>query len=295
MAEDQNKQNSSNAGPPQGTLERTNEREVRAVKKYRGQQLTALVLLLVALLLGGALWLLLSPLPEPPSAPTMVASPRLPIPSRPAPTMAEQSTSVVEAEPVKQSAAKVDSGMDAPTGQTVTAEDSLSAGSARAGKGSAEPVVEQSPELFQVQIGPVIRDAVLQRIRSEIGGHNRSIKEGSGSGLVMMTRLREGRYPKGQAKARLAELKQQAPSAFMLPAGDQIELFVGSFRSPQQAEQMRDQLAQQGLAVEAVATTLEMSGTMLHISDLTMAEASRMTRLGNREKVNVVMSPQTAE
>jgi hypothetical protein len=84
-----------------------------------------------------------------------------------------------------------------------------------------------------------------------------------GRGPVAMTRLLEGVYLREEGQERVKAIKKQVGDAFLLPSGDKLALYVGSFTDPQRAQQYADQLAEKGVAVTPVTSDVVMNGKML--------------------------------
>lgn len=117
--------------------------------------------------------------------------------------------------------------------------------------------------LYSVLVGPYLSSGQLDAAAAELKKLGFAAKQTEGRGVVTMTRLLEGVYPAQQAHRRLAELQKTVKSAFLLPAGGKLALYVGSFADPERASRFKAQLAGQGLRVEPVVSDIEMNGKML--------------------------------
>lgn len=85
--------------------------------------------------------------------------------------------------------------------------------------------------------------------------------------MVAMTRLRVGSYPKDIAQARLEEVRELAPDAFVLREEDQMVVYAGSFYNLDQARALADRLYAQGVRVEEETAHVELPVTMVQFGD----------------------------
>ncbi len=124
-------------------------------------------------------------------------------------------------------------------------------------------VIDSAVPLYTVAVGPFINDVDLQQATSlleELGLQPQKIP---GRGPVMMTRLLEGVYPEAEARTRLAELKKMVKSAFLLPFGDKLAVYTGSFHQEDRAREMQNDLALKGVDVSLVDSEVTLNGTLL--------------------------------
>lgn len=125
------------------------------------------------------------------------------------------------------------------------------------------PFVDDVTPLFTVIVGPFINADELHRAIGLLQELGMQPQEKAGRGPVAMIRLLEGVYPATAARIRLAELKEIVNSAFLLPVGDQLGVYMGSFHQEDRAQKMRDDLAGQMIDVLLVDSEVTMSGTLL--------------------------------
>jgi hypothetical protein len=224
--------------------------EVRAVESpAKAGALGKPLLLLVALLLVGGFFLLKSGSLPGPSKPT------------PAPVAVPQAgikfpilrpvEEVVEPNPVAATASRAPAqpATPAPAATETTV---------------AMPSPQQPPaERYAVLVGPFLNAARLAAAAAELDKLGFRAEPTKGRGLVSMIRLQEGVYPADQAHRRLAELNKTVGSAFLLPAGENLALYVGSFSDPARAAILREQLLAKGITVEPVVSEMEMDGKLL--------------------------------
>ena len=134
------------------------------------------------------------------------------------------------------------------------------------------PTVDNVIPLFTVNVGPFIRETELQQAISWLREIGFQAQKKLGRGQVVMIRLLEGIYPAEEAQVHLVALKQVVDSAFLMPDGDNLAVYAGSFREDSQARLLRDELAQRMIRVSLVDSEVTMNGTML-----TVLQADRKT------------------
>ncbi len=233
------------------------EREIRAVelKKSSTVQYFVIAAVFVIAICGGFyLFELSSSTPQPTNTvpQRMSSSPRIPIPKRP-PGQAPATASRAETKP----AATPSVGPVASPAPAVAAE-------------AAPPVVSVS---YALEAGPFITDSVLAKGKETFNAHAIAFSARPGDGPVAMVRLLEGIYPEGKARRRLAEIKPQVDSAFVLPQQGHLAVYVGSFFNRERAHALQDHLTKAGIAVKWVDTELVMRGTILQADGLDEATA----------------------
>ncbi|MCD6582984.1 MAG: hypothetical protein J7K90_14410 [Desulfuromusa sp.] len=209
------------------------------------------VLLLFCIFLFGAGYYYLSnmPSPQPPvNQMSHYVSPQYPIPDRPKIVL----TTVVDV-------VAADEKVSVPDSNAIAVE-----------KGDMEkktpvlaPSVAAEVPLFTVSVGPFVNDDELQRAVTRLQELGFQSQKKPGRGQVTMIRLLEGIYPAEEAKIRLATLKKVAKSVFLLPDGDKLALYAGSFHQESRARQMQDDLAHEMIKVSLIDSEVTMNGTML--------------------------------
>jgi hypothetical protein len=136
--------------------------------------------------------------------------------------------------------------------------------------------VEGAVPLFTVAVGPFVNDVDLQQaivLLEELGLQPQKV---SGRGLVTMIRLLEGVYPVDEARIRLAELKEIDESAFLLPFGDKLAVYAGSFHRESWAKEMQNDLASHMVNVALVESEITMNGTLLTVLQADQQTANEM-------------------
>ncbi len=78
-----------------------------------------------------------------------------------------------------------------------------------------------------------------------------------------MIRLLEGVYPAAEARVRLVQLKKIDKSTFLIPLGDKLAVYAGSFRQESRARELQKNLADQMVNVSLVENDVTMKGTLL--------------------------------
>ena len=84
---------------------------------------------------------------------------------------------------------------------------------------------------------------------------------------VSMIRLRLGVFPPAEARTKLAELKKLTPDAFLLPAGDRLGVFAGSYYEKRQARHYEHLLASKGIHVAEDPVKLAMPLSVLRFGE----------------------------
>ena len=145
--------------------------------------------------------------------------------------------------------------------------------------------------LYQVLVGPYLyvsdtNDAAATL--AKLGYQGRKIE---GSGPVAMVRLLVGSYPPDDARAQLASLKPQLDDAFLLPDGNQLAVYAGSFSDRKRAERYVKVLAEQGLTVTPIVNELEMSGKMFIVGEAGQEQARKIIEKLTAAGLNARMKP----
>lgn len=125
------------------------------------------------------------------------------------------------------------------------------------------PSIATKVPLFTVSVGPFVNDDELQQAINRLQELGFQSEKKPGRGQVTMIRLLEGIYSAEEAKVRLTALKKVVNSAFLLPDGDDLALFAGSFHQESRARQMQDNLAHEKINVSLIDSEVTMNGTML--------------------------------
>ena len=212
------------------------DREVKVFGEGRKNLFGLLLALLLfcTLVLGiGYYFLNRLPLPQPPeNQQNYYVSPKLPIPDRPK----TDNSAIVAA------AATPESGKKASV---------------------VSSTVNLETPLFTVTVGPFINDVDLQQAIGLLHELGLSPQRIPGRGQVTMIRLLEGVYPAAEARNHLAKLKKTVKSAFLLPIGDKLAVYAGSFHQENRAREMQKNLAHEMVKVSLVDIEVSMNGTML--------------------------------
>lgn len=198
-----------------------------------------IMLLLLCALFFAAGYYYVSNLTAPPLPVTQMGlyvSPMIPVPVRPQ---------------IDLPVAIADNGVEAPLADSET-DSSVSA-----------LFVDSAVPLFTVAVGPFISDADLQQATRRLEELGLQPQKVPGRGQVTMIRLLEGIYPEAEARVRLKELKKTVKSIFLLPLGDKLAVYAGSFHQESRALRMQDELALQMVKVSLVDSEVTMNGTLL--------------------------------
>jgi hypothetical protein len=125
------------------------------------------------------------------------------------------------------------------------------------------PFIDNTVPLYIVTVGPFINAVELRQAIALLQELGMQPREKKGRGQVSMIRLFEGVYPEPEARIHLKELKKVVKSAFLLPAGDKLAVYTGSFHHESQARKMQDELVDKMINVSLVDSEVTMNGTML--------------------------------
>ena len=231
-------------------VEQIADQEVKVVgdgKKSRFGSLVALSLFCILLLVAGYYFLKNMSVPQPPvNQPSHYVSPKFSIPDRLKIASATADGVIVEKIPVSELNPVVAKKTDLKQDTYV-----------------APPAIATKVPLFTVSVGPFINDEELQQAISRLQELGFQSQERPGRGQVSMIRLLEGVYPAAEAKIHLAALKKVVNSAFLLPDGDKLALYAGSFHQESRARQMQGDLVHEMINVSLINSEVIMDGTML--------------------------------
>lgn len=117
--------------------------------------------------------------------------------------------------------------------------------------------------LFSVSVGPLISDEEVTQAVHQLQELGFQPEKTQGRGMVTMIRLLEGTYSPAVARRHLQKLKNNVKSAFLLPQGNKLSVFAGSFHQEKRAAKLRDELAAKNIDVTLVDGHVEMGGTKL--------------------------------
>jgi cell division septation protein DedD len=106
----------------------------------------------------------------------------------------------------------------------------------------------------------------------------------AGQKTEKMTRLRVGLYAPEEARAKLKEIKELAPDAFLVRAGDQVGVYAGSYYDLDKSRRYADSLYQQGLRVEEEYVEIPLPLTILTFGDFPDMAAARQAAERARAK-----------
>ena len=131
--------------------------------------------------------------------------------------------------------------------------------------------------LYSVSVGPLITSAEVSQAVEQLQQLGFQPEKVRGRGAVTMIRLLEGEYPAKIARKHLERLKQYVNSAFLLPHGEELAVFAGSFHQEDRAIKLQNNLADQKIAVQLVAGNVEMNRTLLTVIQADQQTAQEVT------------------
>ena len=127
--------------------------------------------------------------------------------------------------------------------------------------------------LYQVQVGPYLYVVDTKNAAAKLKKLGYQTQKVDGKGPVAMVRLLEGTYPAPEARNHLTEIKQKVADAFLLPSGDKLGVYVGSFSNRKRADRYAKKLAEQGVAVTPVVSKVEMNGKLFIVAEAELIKA----------------------
>ncbi len=143
--------------------------------------------------------------------------------------------------------------------------------------------------LYTVVAGPFVNTVNVNNAITTLRKLGFEPYRSQGRGSVTMVRLLEGSYGMTAAKSRLAILKKTVKTAFMMPNGEKIAIYVGSFQQHERAKKYQAKLANEGIDVDLVTTDVVMNGTTLVVLQADQQTASEVLALIMERGINVVM------
>ncbi len=258
-------------------LEMEADRLAKSASKQK-RMLPVLLLggLLIGLALGAVVWLQPGA-PGPETAPAPQEAVKRFVVEPPGPTTPEAAPSVVEP---AQDALVAEVVLDPPVVERVTAKPVAAAPVVAA----VPPVtaVESEEAVFRpaasggygIQVGAFLLPANLQRAEARLRQLGLTGQALATSKPVTMIRLRVGTFPKAQGVAKLKELAELAPDAFLLPQGEELAVYAGSFHDLDGARRFADRLYQQGIHLTEEKTVVPLPLTLLRVEGFADRDAA---------------------
>ncbi|SEA53376.1 hypothetical protein SAMN05660420_02348 [Desulfuromusa kysingii] len=219
-------------------VEHISVREVRAVGSQNRGYLSLLLGLLFCIFVFGAgyYYLFVSRSQEPQSEPKLLYnSPKIPVPVRPEAVL--------------------------PVG--IPVEDPAVSDAQQETTPVADSTAMNDLPLFTVIVGPLLNTHELEQAIRQLQELGLKPEEKKGRGEVPMIRLLDGIYPPEEARQRLAELRKVVESAFILPSGNGMAVYAGSFHQQERAQRLQADLAAKNINVSFADSLIPMDGTML--------------------------------
>jgi len=109
-------------------------------------------------------------------------------------------------------------------------------------------------------------------------------------GTVKVTRLLDGVYSREKVRKRFKEVQAVVDTAFIIPEKENFAIYVATYRDRAKAIQRSKNLAQKNIHVTAVATEIEMNGTILVINQAGGSNIEtimdQMSQMGLPVKIN---------
>jgi hypothetical protein len=153
-----------------------------------------------------------------------------------------------------------------------------------------QDVIQPAAVDFRVVIGPFIRSSALVRAEELLKRQGWNYENQVGDGEVEMIRLLDGNYTVEVAHARLGELQKTYESAFVLPAGDGLDVYLASFYDSDRAVEMAEELQLDGYRVTLVRSRVQMQRTLLLSEYMIADNARRLLDLLQSEGIHAEMT-----
>jgi hypothetical protein len=151
-----------------------------------------------------------------------------------------------------------------------------------------EKVSAKHDQLCSIEIGPSLSPHLLKKADKILRNNGVDGQQKSVIGKFTFIRLLEGVYPPDKARLCLKELIPIC-EAFVLPKGDNLAVYAGSFQNPQNAVRFSQMLAQKDIHLTPVSIELETQGQILVVPKVYRKTAESISeevaRLGLNAKV----------
>ena len=148
--------------------------------------------------------------------------------------------------------------------------------------------VAKADMLNSIEIGPCNKERVMAQAIDRLQDLGFDAQSTLCTSRVKVTRLLEGRYIPESAYVRLETIRKSV-DAFVLPEGDKLAIYVGSFHNYEKAIRYAQLLAEKNIEVTPIAAEIDMQGSMLIVQPvdrqtaLTISE--QMSQIGLTAKV----------
>jgi hypothetical protein len=150
--------------------------------------------------------------------------------------------------------------------------------------------VSPTMTLSSVEIGPIITEQELKKVSSILHRNGFDFQHAPGVGNVKLTRLLYGVYSREKVHRRFKEVQDVVDTAFIIPENEKFAIYVATYRDPAKAIQRLKDLAQKNIHATAVATEIEMKGTILVMKQVSESSIEPITeqilKMGLSIKIN---------
>ena len=142
--------------------------------------------------------------------------------------------------------------------------------------------------LNSIEIGPCNKERVMAQAIDRLQDLGFDAQSTLCTSRVKVTRLLEGRYIPESAYVRLKTIRKSV-DAFVLPEGDKLAIYVGSFHNYEEAIRYAQLLAEKNIEVTPIAAEIDMQGKMLIVQQVDRLSAEtiseQMSQIGLTAKV----------
>ena len=106
---------------------------------------------------------------------------------------------------------------------------------------------------------------------------------------MAMVRLLDGTYGAEAARARLKEVADTVPSAFVMPHGNGLAVYLASFYDQGRADAMTRSLTTKGFEVSQVHSKIMLERTLLTTEALTQEAAEALRERLDDQRINAAL------
>ena len=130
--------------------------------------------------------------------------------------------------------------------------------------------------LNSIEIGPCNKERVMAQAIDRLQDLGFDAQSTLCTSRVKVTRLLEGRYIPESAYVRLETIRKSV-DAFVLPEGDKLAIYVGSFHNYEEAIRYAQLLAEKNIEVTPIAAEIDMQGKMLIVQQVDRLSAEKIS------------------
>ena len=138
-----------------------------------------------------------------------------------------------------------------------------------------------------IKIGPFLRKQELEEAIRILNEYGFDFEQTTGIGVVEVTRLLEGVYPRDKAFKRFKVVKQSIESAFIMPEDGKLAIYVASYHHRSAALRRLEQLAKKQIQVTAVTMEVTKQGKILVVHQVDSQHIDKIVEQMSRMRLSV--------